>query len=293
MDLQTLSDTPPWDWPTDAAETILGALRDNVMDDSERRLAAELAGNHVVISDDMAEALLAVVSSPEEGQELRGTAAIALGPILEHSDVHGFDDPRNVLVSERVEGAIRDSLREVYLDAEVPKEVRRRALEASVRRQEDWHPEAVRAAFHSGDDAWKLTAVFCMTHVGGFDDEIVQALESGDPALCHEAVEAAGNWAVDAAWAYIRSLVGAEDINRELLLTVIAAVGSIRPAEAADALAGLAESEDDEIADAVFEALSMAEGLSDAEEDPDFDELDGNDPPLGPSRNGDGSLPPF
>ena len=143
MDLKTLSDTPPWDWPTDAGETLLSALRDDAADDSERRLAAEMAGNHIVMNDDMAEALLAVVRSPEEGQELRGTAAIALGPILEHLGVYGFDDPEDVLVSERVSGAIRDSLREVYLDAEVPKEVRRRVLEASVRRQEDWHPGAV------------------------------------------------------------------------------------------------------------------------------------------------------
>ena len=289
-----MSDTPPWDWPTDAAETLLSALRDDAADDSERRLAAEMAGNPIVMNDDMAEALLAVVRSPEAAQELRGAAAIALGPILEHLDVYGFDDPEDVLVSERVGRAIRDSLREVYLDVEAPKEVRRRALEASVRRQEDWHPGAVRAAFHSGDDAWKLTAVFCMTHVGGFDDEIVQALESSDPALRYEAVEAAGNWAVDAAWPHIRALVRAEEIDRELLLAAIAAAGSIRPDEAAEALAALTESEDDEIADAVFEALSMAEGLSDDAEDPDFDTLDGDELPLGPSGNGGGGGPaPF
>ncbi len=52
--------------------------------------------------------------------------------------------------------------------------------------------------------------------------------------------------------------------------------------------------EDDEIADAVFEALSMAEGLSDGAEDPDFDELDGDERPLGPSGNGGGGGPaPF
>ncbi len=289
-----MADTPPWDWPTDAGETLLSALRDDAADDSERRLAAEMAGNHIVMNDDMAEALLAVVRSPEAAQELRGAAAIALGPILEHLDVYGFDDPEDVLVSERVGRAIRDSLREVYLDVEAPKEVRRRALEASVRRQEDWHPGAVRAAFHSGDDAWKLTAVFCMTHVGGFNDEIVQALESGDPALRYEAVEAAGNWAVDAAWPHIRALVRAEEIDRELLLSAIAAAGSIRPDEAAEALAALTESEDDEIADAVFEALSMAEGLSDDAEDPDFDRLDGDELPLGPSGNGGGGGPaPF
>lgn len=203
-------------------------------------------------------ALLAIVRDPAEAETIRGTAAISLGPTLEELDLNGFDDLEEPVVSERMARAIRDNLRQVYLDAGVPKGVRRRALEASVRAEEDWHPAAVRAACHSGDDEWRLTAVFCMCYVAGFDREIVEALESGDPLLHYQAVRAAGNWAVDAAWPHIRELVLADATTKPLLLAAIDAVASIRPGEAAEVLAELAGSEDDEIADAVSEALATA-----------------------------------
>lgn len=159
-------------------------------------------------------------------------------------------------------------MREVYLDPGAPKEVRRRALEASVRAQEDWHTAAVRAAYHSGDIEWRLTAVICMCYVRGFDREIVEALERGDSQIRYQAVRAAGNWAVDAAWPHVRALVRAEQIDdRALLLAAIDAGAGIRPDEAAELLADLADSEDEEIADAVFEALATVERHGNGPED--------------------------
>jgi hypothetical protein len=49
--------------------------------------------------------------------------------------------------------------------------VRRRVLEASVRAPQDWHQEAIREAYSSGDESWRLTAVFCMRFVRGFKDQ--------------------------------------------------------------------------------------------------------------------------
>ena len=82
------------------------------------------------------------------------------------------------------------------MDASAPKDVRRRALEGSVRGPQTWHRDAIRAAFASADDAWKLTAVFCMRFVMGFDDQALEALNSTNPAIHYEAVVAAGNWGV-------------------------------------------------------------------------------------------------
>ena len=288
MDLKKLWDIPPWEWPDDAGEMLLGALGDDDVADSDRLLAAEMASSVTVMNDNLAETLLAIVRNPAEGEALRGTAAISLGPILEYLEPDGYVDTEDDLVSERTVWAIRDSLHEVYLDADVPKEVRRRVLEASVRTREDWHPGAVLAAYHRGDKAWGLTAVFCMTYVTGFDDEILEALESEDPAIHYQAVRAAGSSAVDAAWPHIRALVGAEEIDKPLLLAAIDAAASIRPEEVAESLGHLAESEDEEIADAIFEALAIAEGLAGDIEPWDVDELDGGRPPMGPHGNGDG-----
>lgn len=84
----------------------------------------------------------------------------------------GHSRKAGVPISERTFRRIEKSLRELYMDAQIPWEVRRRILEASVRAPQDWHESAVRSAYASGDDASKLTAVFCMRFVRGFDEQI-------------------------------------------------------------------------------------------------------------------------
>ena len=45
MDLKTLLDTPPWDWPEDAGMLLLETLVDKQANESDRLIAAELAGD--------------------------------------------------------------------------------------------------------------------------------------------------------------------------------------------------------------------------------------------------------
>jgi hypothetical protein len=42
MDLKTLLDTPPWDWPRDAGWTLRKVLVDQGANESDRLIAAEL-----------------------------------------------------------------------------------------------------------------------------------------------------------------------------------------------------------------------------------------------------------
>src|SRR5438445_4093968 len=100
MDITTLKDIPPWDWPEDAARTILEVLQDNQAGDSDRLIAAELAGDFTVINDELVDALLSVLRSGEESEELRGLAAISLGPVLDHADTNGFEDPDDAPITE-------------------------------------------------------------------------------------------------------------------------------------------------------------------------------------------------
>jgi HEAT repeat protein len=106
-----------------------------------------------------------------------------------------------------------------------------------------------------------LTAVFSMRWVRGFDDQILEALKSADPEIHYEAVRAAGNWGLAAAWSHIVALVHDAGAPKPLLLAAIGAVASIRPAE------DLADSDDEEIAEAADEAIGMAETASDEEDD--------------------------
>jgi hypothetical protein len=76
---------------------------------------------------------------------------------------------------------------------------------------------------------------------------------------------------LDAAWSHIVELVNDVNSPKPLLLAAIGAVGSIRSAEAREILVDLAESDDEEIAEAVDEAMAAAEVPS-GEEDDEEDE---------------------
>jgi hypothetical protein len=273
MDLKLLKDVPPWDWPADAGATFLGTLRDDRATRADRLVAAELGGDLTVINDDLVDALASVVRNVGEPEDLRAQAAISLGPVLEYGDTDGFDDDSDVPISERAFGTIQESLREVFTDDATPQEVRRRILEASVRAPQDWHHDAVRAAYASDDEDWRLTAVFCMGFVRGFDEEIVEALDSESAEIRQEAVSAAGEWGVEAAWPHIAALITTEGTAKELLLPAIGAVAVIRPREAAEILGPLSLSDDEDVVEAVDEALALAGGAL-VEDDDDYDDYD-------------------
>ena len=272
MDLKIFIDIPPWEWPEDADKIFLETLRDDQADESERLLAAELAGDFTVINDELADELLVMVSGGEDSDSLRARAAISLGPALEYAYIDGFEDADDVLISENKFHEIQDSLYNLYMNTDIPQEVRRRILEASVRAPQDWHPDAIREAYSSAEEAWRLTAVFCMRFVRGFKDQILDALETENQDIHYEAVCAAGNWEVDAAWSHIAALINAEDTDKYLLLAAIEAVASIRPQEAAEILVDLINSEDEDIAEAAVEAMVMSEVLFDDEDDDEDDE---------------------
>jgi hypothetical protein len=276
MDLQILQNIPPWDWPEDAGTIFLSLLRNAHADVSDRLLATDLAGDITVLNDEIADALLSIVGDGEETEEMRVTAALSLGPALDYADMMEFEDTDDTGISETAFHRIQQSLHNLFLDPDVPEDVRRKILEASVRAPQPWHTEAIRAAYFSNDDNWQLTAVFCMRFMRGFDDLILEALDRDHPDIHYQAVCAAGNWEVDAAWSHVTGLVTAAHTDKDLLLAAIDAVASIRPHEAALILVDLTSSGDEDIADAVFEALTMAERRLELEEYDDDDDDDEN-----------------
>jgi len=269
MDIKRLYDMPPWEWPKDAAKTFLRILSDREADESDRILAAELAGDFTVMNDEVADRLLSLVKRGDEPEQLRAQAVIALGPALEYT-YDGFDDPEEQTISAGMFNRIQESLRRLYMDANVPKEVRRRILEASVRAPQDWHHDVVAAAYLIDDEDWHLTAVFCMGFIQGFDDQILEALNSRNPDIYYQAVCAAGDWGLDGAWPHIVSIIDSRETDKPLLLAAIEAAVYIRPHEAVDILSDLMYSEDEDIIEAVHEAIAM----SDISMDDDFDDDD-------------------
>ena len=110
---------------------------------------------------------------------------------------------------------------------------------------------AVRSVYASEDEDWKLTAVFCMQYIKGFEAEIVEALESPNPDIHYVAVCAAGTLELDAAWQHVVGVVESGD------------------------------DDDEDISEAVVDALGMAEGRMASEFDDDgddfFDDFDEDD----------------
>jgi hypothetical protein len=258
--LRRLMDAPPWEWPADAAALLLRTLRDERASDADRGAAASLAGDAIVVNEELAEALVATVASEGTGEEVRATAAVSLGPLLETCDIEGFDDPLSDLpISEATYRRLLQSLRSLHGTPAVPQLVRRKVLEAAVRAPQEWHADAIRTAYASEALDWKLTAVFCMGYVQGFEPQILAALDHPDAGIQREAVIAAGQRELDEAWPHVRALVRSASTPKPLLLAAIEAVANIRPGEAADELSSLARSRDGEIVEAVEEALAIAE----------------------------------
>lgn len=268
MDLKHLDNIPPWEWPEDTGQQLFNFLNDTAPEHPDRLTAVALAGDYTVINNALAARLLEIVNSDKESEAVRSRAAIALGPTLEHAYVMGFDDPDDILISKTVFTSIQNSFHDLYLASDGSKLMRRRILEAAVRAPQAWHFEAVKTAYNSGDDEWQLTAVFCMAYIDGFESEILEALHSSDFYMHYHAVCAAGIWELDAAWDHIAELVLTEKGDKDIRIAAIEAAATIRPHETGVLFSDLWESEDEDILDALHEAMLAVRGALDlADED--------------------------
>lgn len=260
MDLKRMIATPSWEWPKNAHDKILWVLTDFNVSAKDRLLAAKLAGDCSVLSDAIACALLSIVKDSKAGTALRCQAVVSMGPALECFDIYSDDGIEDVPISEGTFNFLQKSLRKLYLDAAVPEKVRRRIMEASVHAPQGWHQNAVRAAYFCKDPDWKLTSVFCMSYVKGFDDLIVESLHAENQTMLYYAVLAAGNWAVDSAWPHMAALVRSKKTAKPILLAAIDAVVYIRPHMTSKILRSLTFSKDKEIVDAANQAMILAAG---------------------------------
>ena len=273
MRLIELCDTPSWMWPKETADHILPLLRGDAQDEDEKLLATEMAGDVVVIDDELADALLGLVRNGDESDELRSRAAISLGPALQLFDddrratIHVAPEYQDSPIGQAMGRRVQREFHRLYMDADVPTLVRRRILEVSVRAPEDWHPGAVRAGLVSSDRDWRVTAVFCMAYIPGFNDEIVETLENDDLELRYLAIIAADMRAIRKAWPSVLGLVRPPTPERPMLLAAISALASIRPQEAKEILVDLLSLDDPEIHDAVMDALAMAGELDNLDPD--------------------------
>ncbi|MCP4664295.1 MAG: hypothetical protein GY856_53605 [bacterium] len=267
-ELDFLSRVGSWEWPENARERILEGL--DSPDPALRRAAVEVVDD--IMDDELAGEVLEILDSDPD-DELRSRTAIALGPALEECcDEADWDDSMvDAPLTMARYREIEDRLKSLYHDASSPKVVRRRALEAAIRSPQPWQEGAVRSAYAGDDPEWRATAVFCMAHLPGFDDEILTALGSDDPGVELEAVRAAGQRGIEKAAAALFDRAASEATERSIRLAAVEGLANVRPPGAQELLTSLSESDDEEIADVAEEALEefLVWEMAEAEMDED------------------------
>jgi len=199
MNFNDLKRLPPWEWPKDAGEIFLRVAMDKNGLEEDRLLAVELAGDCMVIDDAMALELLHLLRNRKEPEKFRAKAATSLGPILEYVEILDFEESE-MAISKSMFDRIQEALRDLHEDVKVPREVRRRCLEASVRSPQDWHAETIRVTHLSREEDDRLTAIFCMGYIDGFQDELDKAMEDENSSIRSEALKALANWQEGEPW---------------------------------------------------------------------------------------------
>lgn len=232
-----------------------------------------------MVDDELARELLRFARNGELGDEERGRALIVLGPALEECSLEEAPDGSLEAPPPGTEGwwdlplssagyrQVTEDLRRIYHDASLPKLVRRRALEAAVRAPRDWHREAAATAWRSDDPEWRVTAVFAMGFLEGFEDEIGEAFEGEDVRVRQEAMLAAGRGSGGEVLADDLLKVAADPkAPRDDRLAAIEALAESQPDGAFEVLDELIADPDREVAEAAEAALEEVSLWSDLED---------------------------
>ena len=228
-------------------------------DEDVRREAREEL--HMLMDDAVARRYLDVIEgSGSDG--VRADAIVGLGPVIEEAGIDYIDDELEFEespelgppVSREMFGTIVATIRKIYEDESQPKLLRRRALEVLVRDPQPWLEGEIRKQLASSDEDWKLTAVFAMGYVNGFEKEIMDALTSAGEPILFEAVRSAGSMELAAAAPRIRELAQSATVDPDTRLAAIEALPFVDDG-AEEILRELVGSDDEEIAQTAEIAL--------------------------------------
>jgi HEAT repeat protein len=165
---------------------------------------------------------------------------------------------------------ISRSLLAVISDNNKPVDVRRRALEAASSLTLPQMNKAIAQAYQSGDNKYKISALFAMGKSGNptWLPILLKELGNNDAEIRYEAAGACGELGEEEAASYLCEMINDPDID--VRLAAIQALGKIGGPEAKGCLEKCLNHPDESIQRAAEEALSQLE----AEEDPLFSQIE-------------------
>lgn len=223
------------------------------------------------MNDEIAQAFLEIAKQGTDDR-VRADTIIGLGPIIEEAGLDYTDTDSDDLgemgpgIARRTLETIQRELRTIFEDESQPKLVRRSALEALVRDPQQWHADAIRKLIANNDPEWRITGVFAMGYVPGFESDIMAFIQTSEGALLYEAVRAAGRAELTEAVEKLRAIAVDERADSGLRAAAIEALPYIDD-EADELLEDLAEHEDEEIASAAEFALEELSIMAQSEDE--------------------------
>ena len=188
-------------------------------------------------------------------EQVRGRAAIYLGPVLEHADTGGCEDTDDLPIAERTFHRDPGVAAQPLQKRQRPPRGRRRILEASVRARGS-PPGCGPRPYASDDEAWRLTAVFCMRFVRRFDEQILEAL-GGKNRYPLRGSSVRRRWGMDGVAARRRAVAQARPQAAAPGQPSTPRPASVRTEP--QSTSNLADSDDEDIVAAVEEAMTGAE----------------------------------
>lgn len=281
MNFKELVKMPQWDWPDNAGEIILKVVRNHREAIEERTIAIVLACSSSIVTDDIVREILSIIENPQEAEVIRSTAVSSLGPVLEFVSMEDMAEMQELSVSKDTITIIRRKLKSIYESGDYPVDIRRQALQSSAQYPEEWHASEIRKHYTGSDLDWKLIAIFCMGYCPGFEEQILECVNSDTNEIRCNAIEAAGNQELEDAWPVVLRILSSNDSDKSLLLQAIIAAPRINPYEAIDLLEKLYEEhQDEEVTEFAAEALSEINDMvgdddlydDDDDDDDDFDD---------------------
>lgn len=251
------------EWPRDSDEILLEIINNNKISMRTRQEAIEFASDLAVVDLKVVRAFCTIIKNSEESYELRSSAISGLSDILaevsspEYQAEIKFVDPNEDIIKISDFDEVRQLLQQIFYNKHEIPEIKRRALEVSATLPDIWHSEAIKEAYADGDVAWRLTALYCMRFVDGFEKEICQELLSRNADMQQYALIAVKMKKIASVWPQVRGIIEAERINEDVFYAALEAGIAINPQAMPEILTSLSDFDDPDWQDDVLAAREL------------------------------------
>ena len=201
---------------------------------------------------DMVEPMLDILANDAEDM-VQAMAATMLGNYVYQGEL----DELPLLLKKRIEDALLEAIEESNSVL-----LQRRALEALSYSSREEVPPLILAAYEKKERDWKVTALFAMGRSANqqWGPYILRNLESDEPELLFEAIQAAGEMYLESALPQIQEIAeNSQEMDQLIRMAIARALENIGDSESIEVLSRMLEwAEDDEEIELIEQAMEYS-----------------------------------